>query len=90
MRKALIREPEREATAAKFEIAHHGTLFLDEISNMPIDMQSKLLRVLQDNKVYRIGSYHPISVDVQVIAATNRDLKKKLREAISEKIYFIV
>ena len=58
----------------KFEVAHGGTLFLDEISNMPIDMQAKLLRVLQENKIYRIGGYIPISVDVQVIAATNRDL----------------
>lgn len=58
----------------KFEIAHTGTLFLDEIINLPVDMQSKLLRVLQENKILRIGGYRPIPVDVQVIAATNRDL----------------
>jgi len=64
----------------KFEIAHRGTLFLDEISNMPIDMQSKLLRVLQDNKIFRIGGYHPIAVDVQIIAATNKDLQKEVEK----------
>lgn len=64
----------------KFEIAHHGTLFLDEISNMPIDMQSKLLRVLQDNKIFRIGGYHPISVDVQIIAATNKNLQDEVKK----------
>ncbi|PKM85198.1 MAG: hypothetical protein CVU86_03470 [Firmicutes bacterium HGW-Firmicutes-11] len=62
----------------KFEIAHGGTLFLDEIINLPIDMQSKLLRVLQENKIFRIGGYLPIPVDVQIIAATNRDLNHEV------------
>jgi transcriptional regulator with PAS, ATPase and Fis domain len=64
----------RGGQRGKFEVAHGGTLFLDEISNMPIDMQSKLLRVLQENKILKIGGYQPISIDVQVIAATNKDL----------------
>ncbi|MCG8482818.1 MAG: sigma 54-interacting transcriptional regulator [Clostridia bacterium] len=62
----------------KFELAHQGTLFLDEIGNMPIDMQAKLLRVLQENYIMRIGGSKPISIDVQVIAATNSDLSKEV------------
>lgn len=64
----------RGGQRGKFEVAHGGTLFLDEISNMPIDMQSKLLRVLQENKIFKVGGYQPISIDVQVIAATNKNL----------------
>lgn len=62
----------------KFELAHKGTLFLDEIANLPLDMQVKLLRVLQENKVIRIGGYRPFDVDVQIIAATNVNLKKEV------------
>jgi transcriptional regulator of acetoin/glycerol metabolism len=58
----------------KFEMAHGGTIFLDEIGEMPLEMQVKLLRVLQDKKVMRIGGQRFIDVDVRVIAATNRDL----------------
>jgi transcriptional regulator with PAS, ATPase and Fis domain len=64
----------------KFEMAHGGTIFLDEISNMPIDMQQKLLRVLQENKIFKIGGYQPISVDVQVIAASNKDLSAEVEK----------
>ncbi len=64
----------------KFELADKGTLFLDEISNMPIDMQAKMLRVLQENKIMRIGGYIPIPVDVQIIAASNQDLKKEVEK----------
>lgn len=64
----------------KFELAHGGTLFLDEIGNMPIDMQVKLLRVLQENKLVRIGGYLSIPLDVQVIVATNTDLKKEVEK----------
>lgn len=60
----------------KFELANGGTIFLDEISNMPIDMQAKMLRVLQENCIYRIGGYKPIPIDVHVIAATNSNLKE--------------
>ncbi|MEI8217134.1 MAG: sigma 54-interacting transcriptional regulator [Eubacteriales bacterium] len=73
----------------KFELAHHGTLFLDEISNMPIDMQAKMLRVLQENKILRIGGYLPIPVDVQIIAATNQDLKKEVEKGnFREDLYY--
>ncbi len=64
----------------KFEIANRGTIFLDEIGNMPIDMQAKLLRVLQEKYITRIGGYKPIPIDVQVIAATNSDLSKEVEK----------
>ena len=57
-----------------FELAHKGTIFLDEIGEMPMSLQSKLLRVLEERKVDRIGSDKSIDVDVRVIAATNKDL----------------
>lgn len=63
-----------------FEIADKGTIFLDEIGELPINMQAKLLRVLQEGEIMRIGSDRPIKIDVRVIAATNRDLKEMVRE----------
>ena len=64
----------------KFELANKGTLFLDEIGNMPIEMQAKMLRVLQENCIFRIGGYKPIPIDVKVIAATNSDLNKEVEK----------
>jgi two-component system nitrogen regulation response regulator GlnG len=58
----------------KFEVAQDGTLFLDEISNMPLGSQAKLLRVLQEKKVYRVGSTKPLEVNVRLLAASNQDL----------------
>jgi DNA-binding NtrC family response regulator len=58
-----------------FEVADRGTLFLDEIAELDIGMQAKLLRALQEHKVRRVGGTHEISVDVRVVAATNRDLR---------------
>ncbi|KAF0237269.1 MAG: two-component system NtrC family nitrogen regulation response regulator GlnG, partial [bacterium] len=58
----------------KFELAQKGTLFLDEISNMPLNSQAKLLRVLQDKVVYRVGSTKPIEVDIRLIAASNETI----------------
>jgi DNA-binding NtrC family response regulator len=60
----------------KFEQAHRGTLFLDEIGDMPIAMQAKLLRVLEEGEVERIGSNKPVRVDVRVVVATHRDLEQ--------------
>ncbi len=62
------------AREGRFELAHGGTLFLDEIGEMPLDTQAKLLRVLQDGMVDRLGGKQPVRVDVRVIAATNSDL----------------
>ncbi|WP_088227522.1 sigma 54-interacting transcriptional regulator [Desulfosporosinus sp. FKB] len=63
----------------KFEIANHGTIFLDEIGDMPLAMQAKLLIVLQEREVERVGGTKPIRVDVQVIAATNRNLEQMVK-----------
>ena len=62
----------------KFEQAHHGTLFLDEIGDMSLAAQAKVLRVLQENQITRVGGEKLIKVDVRIIAATNKDLKKEI------------
>jgi two-component system response regulator HydG len=73
----------------KFEYAHRGTLFLDEIGDMPLSTQAKLLRVIEDGKVVRVGSNEPFSVDVRIIAATNQDLEALIREGrFREDLYF--
>jgi transcriptional regulator with GAF, ATPase, and Fis domain len=63
----------------RFEAAHHSTLFLDEVGELPADVQVKLLRVLQEKQIERLGSSKPIAVDVRIIAATNRDLEQEVR-----------
>ena len=64
----------------KFELANGGTIFLDEIGEMPVDLQVKLLRVLQEKEIEPIGARSPVKVDVRVIAATNRKLEKEVAE----------
>ena len=73
----------------KFEYASHGTLFLDEIGDMPLSTQVKLLRVIEDGVVTRVGSNEAIEVDVRLIAATNQDLEKLIKEGkFREDLYF--
>ena len=64
----------------KFEAANHGTIFLDEIGTMPMQLQSKLLRVLQEQEVERVGATKTIKLDVRVISATNADLEEQVRQ----------
>ncbi len=66
----------------KFELASGGTLFLDEIGDMPLSLQVKLLRVLEEGEIYRIGGERPIKVDVRVVAATRRQLHKAVEEGL--------
>ncbi len=75
--------------AGKFEQAHKGTLFLDEIGDMSIAAQAKVLRVLQDNVITRIGGAKPISVDVRVVAATNKNLEQEIAAGrFREDLYY--
>ena len=79
----------RGGKAGKFELADGGTIFLDEIGEMPLFMQSKLLRVLQSGEIQKIGSDKVQKVDVRVIAATNRDLKQMVADGnFREDLYF--
>jgi DNA-binding NtrC family response regulator len=66
--------------AGKFEAAHNGTIFLDEIGDMSLPAQAKVLRALQENLIQRVGADKDIKVDVRVVAATNKDLKKEIAE----------
>lgn len=63
----------------KFELAHNGTLLLDEVSEMPLTLQAKLLRVLQEREVDRLGGRKPLPVDIRVVSTTNRDLREMIR-----------
>ena len=73
----------------KFEYANHSTLFLDEIGDMPLSTQVKLLRVIEDGVVTRVGSNESIEVDVRLLAATNQDLEKLIKEGkFREDLYF--
>jgi DNA-binding NtrC family response regulator len=78
-----------EARPGKFELAHGGTLFLDEIGDMPLLLQSKLLRVLQEREIYRLSAREPRRVDVRIIAATNQEPESLLRTGrFREDLYY--
>ncbi len=78
-----------EGKAGVFELAHSGTIFLDEISETPLEVQLKLLRVIQERKVNRLGDDRLISVDVRIIAASNRNLEQLVREGkFREDFYY--
>jgi DNA-binding NtrC family response regulator len=73
----------------KFELAGGGTLFLDEIGELRIDLQAKILRALQERQVDRVGGSHTLSIDVRVIAATNKDIERAVKEgSIREDLYY--
>src|SRR5439155_2034679 len=73
----------------RFEYANGGTLFLDEVGDMPINLQAKLLRVLENKEVFRIGSNEPIKVNVRVVSASNRDLEAAVAGgAFRQDLYF--
>lgn len=78
-----------QRTEGKFEQANGGTLFLDEIGDMPLDMQVKILRALQERKFYRVGGKDEIEVDIRVISATNQDLQALIEDGrFREDLYF--
>jgi len=79
----------KEGKVGLFEQANKGTIFLDEIGDMPYVMQAKLLRVLQERQIMRIGSQSVVDIDIRVIAATNNDLRKKIKLGLfREDLYF--
>jgi two-component system, NtrC family, nitrogen regulation response regulator GlnG len=79
----------RERKLGKLELAHSGTMFLDEVGDMPVELQAKLLRALQERAFERVGGHEPIRVDVRILAATNRDIEAMIRDnRFREDLYY--
>ena len=79
----------KEGKLGFFEIANGGTLFLDEIGELPLSLQAKFLRALQEKEIYRVGGVQPIKVDVRIVAATNRDLAEMVKNGkFREDLYY--
>jgi transcriptional regulator with PAS, ATPase and Fis domain len=79
----------KQGKPGKFELAQGGTIFLDEIGDMPLYMQAKLLEVIQDKRVERIGSTEKIDLDIRIVSATNKDLKQMVRDKeFREDLYY--
>lgn len=78
----------REGKPGLLEMANHGTVFLDEIGELPLFLQVKLLNVLQDRKIQRVGATHPVPVDIRIISATNRDLEKMVEAGLFRQDLF--
>ena len=79
----------KKGSIGKFELADGSTIFLDEIGDMPLPVQTKLLRVLQENVVERIGGTKPIPIDIRVICATNKNIEQMVEEGtFREDLYY--
>jgi len=78
----------REGKAGLFEQAHNGTIFLDEIGDMPLPLQAKLLRVLQERQVVRVGAQNVVNINIRVIAATNQDLRRRIKAGLFREDLF--
>lgn len=78
-----------KTTIGKFELANHGTLFLDEISNLSVNMQARLLRVIQEREFSKVGSSEKILIDIRIISATNKDIEKEIQQGrFREDLYY--
>ncbi|MCK5832741.1 sigma-54-dependent Fis family transcriptional regulator [bacterium] len=78
-----------KAKPGKFELADRGTLFLDELGELPLSIQAKLLRALEEKVIYRLGGVNPIKVDIRLVAATNRDIETEIMEGnFREDLYY--